>query len=425
MNRSRGLWPLIVLAACGETETSSTPVPTVAESGGIRIVTNAPEDRVYAELADAPILSIGELSGPRELLFGRIASVSRDPAGNFIVADGQAFEVRVFDPQGQHVLSFGQEGEGPGDFQSLDAAWPLEDGSLLAVDDRRGGISRFDMNGRVIETAALENNIVLSASIFRPGGRGMVLSYANPPPSFESEADIADIDLSSVDDLASLFFTGEANRQVLFVRHRLDGTLVDTIAEGKQAGMASVPAGSGDFSIFHVPFSSESAMAISTHGIAFVPGNAFEVQIFDPDGTLHTIARIDERPTERTDALLEAFVRGSLPNASDARLANQIEQQHATTLPDSLPGYVDVLLGPEGELWAERFTMPGADSVRWDVFRPDGMYVGRVMVPQSLQLWQVGRDDVLGIARDELDVERVLVAGVRYRRSGTNEEPLR
>ena len=99
--------------------------------------------------------------------------MSRDQAGNIIVADGQAFEVRVFDPQGQHVLSFGQEGGGPGDFQSLDAVWPLEDGSLLAVDDRLGRISRFDMNGRLVETATLENNVDLSANVFRPGGPGM------------------------------------------------------------------------------------------------------------------------------------------------------------------------------------------------------------------------------------------------------------
>ena len=413
MNRCHAFWPLVVLAACSEAETSSAPVLAVTDSAGIRIVNNAPEDRVYAELVDVPVLSIGEFSGPSELLFGRIASASRDQAGNFIVADGQALDVRVFDSQGQHVFSFGQKGEGPGDFQSLDAAWALEDGSLLAVDDHLGRISRFDPNGRVIETAAIENNIVLSANIFRPGGRGMVLSYANPPPSFESAAELA---LSSADDLASLFFAGEANRRVLFVRHRLDGTLVDTIAEGRQAGMASAPAGRDGFSLFQVPFSSESAMAISTHGMAFVPGNAFEVHVFDPDGALHMIARIDERPPERTEALLDAFVRGSFPNASDARLANEIEQRRTIPLPDSLPGYVDVLLGPGGELWAERFTMPGADSVRWDVFRPDGVYVGRVMVPPSLQLWQVGFDDVLGIARDELDVERVLVAGVRHRR---------
>lgn len=39
---------------------------------------NAPTDRPYAELVEAPILSIGEFSGPSELLFGRVASVSRE-----------------------------------------------------------------------------------------------------------------------------------------------------------------------------------------------------------------------------------------------------------------------------------------------------------------------------------------------------------
>ncbi|MCY3548530.1 MAG: 6-bladed beta-propeller [Gemmatimonadetes bacterium] len=413
MSRNCGFSLLIVLAACSDAEPSSAPAASVTDSAGIRAVRNAPADRLYAELVEAPILSIGEFSGPSELLFGRVASVSRDQAGNIIVADAQAFEVRVFDPQGQHVLSFGQEGGGPGDFQSLDAVWPLEDGSLLAVDDRLDRISRFDMNGRLIETATLENNVELSANVFRPGGPGMVLSYANPPPSFES---VADIDFTSADDFTSLLFAGEANRRVLFVRHSLDGSLVDTVAEGKQAGIASVPTGSGGSSLFPVPFSSESAMAISTHGIAFVVGAAFEVQILDPDGTPHTIARIDEHPPARTDELLEEFVRGSRPNASDATLANEIERRRAITLPDSLPGYVDVLLGLNGESWAKRFTMPGADSVRWDVFRPDGMYVGRVMLPASFQLWQVGHEDVLGVARDEYGVERVLVVGVRYRR---------
>ena len=86
------------------------------------------------------------------------------------------------------------------------------------------------------------------------------------------------------------------------------------------------------------------------------------------------------------------------------------------TMPDFLPGYIDLQLGSTGEVWAQRFTMPSADSVRWDVFRPDGIYAGRVMVPASFQVWEIGRDDVLGIARDELDVERVQVyrlGGVR------------
>ena len=404
------LWPLLLLAACSEAGTPPPSVPTVTDSAGVRIVTNAPEDLVYAELAGTPQLSIGEVTGPDELLFGRIASVSRDSAGNIIVADRQAFEVRVFDPQGRHVASFGQEGEGPGDFDRLDASWPLEDGTLLAMDDRLGRISRFDMSGRVIETAEIELRDRLPANTHRPGGPGMILNYANPPPSFAFEEDI---EAASMEDFANLFFSGEGNRRILFVRRRLDGTIADTLAEGRQGGVATIPGSGGSISIVPVPFSSESAMAISEHGIAFVPGHAYEVRVLDPDGALRMIARIGEHPPETTDALLEAFVRGTIPDADadDARLASELELHREVPLPDSLPGYNDVLIAPGGELWAQRFTMPGADSVRWDVFHPDGVYLGRVMVPSPFQLREVGRNDLLGVATDELEVERVQVFG--------------
>ena len=79
-------------------------------------------------------------------------------------------------------------------------------------------------------------------------------------------------------------------------------------------------------------------------------------------------------------------------------------------------------LGSAGEVWAQRFTMPGADSARWDVFRPDGICAGRVMVPASFQVWEIGRDDVLGIARDELDVERVQVYRLGGVRGATGTE---
>lgn len=407
LHRAR-FYPLLALAACSEPGTPTPSVPTVTDSAGVRIVTNAPEDLVYAELAGTPHLSIGEISGPEALLFGRIASVSRDSAGNIVVADQQAFEVRVFDPQGRHLASFGQEGEGPGDFERLDAAWPHEDGTLLVVDDRLGRISRFDMGGRVIETAEIELRDLLPANTHRPGGPGMILSYANPPPTFASEEDI---EITSMEDVANLFFSGEGRRHILFVRRRLDGTIADTLAEGKQGGVATIPGSGGLVSLVPVPFSNESAMAISEHGIAFVPGHAYEVRLLDPDGALRMIARIGEHPPETTDALLEAYVRGTLPGADDARLARELERHREVPLSDSLPGYNDVLIAPGGELWAQRFTMPGADSVRWDVFRPDGVYLGRVMVPTPFQLWEVGRNDLLGVATDELDVERVQVYG--------------
>ena len=322
----RAFWPLIALAACSDAaDTPSAPGLTVTDSTGIRIVTNAPDEHVYAELAESPVLSVGELSGPEELLFGRIASVWRDPAGNVIVADRQAYEVRIFDPRGRHLLSFGREGEGPGDFEWLAAAWPLEDGTILAADASLDRISRFDMNGRTLGAVVIEHREDLQIRRYRPGGPGMVLGYANPPkPLVMSGLD----DANSMEDVMGLLFTGEANRRVLscVTAPHTRTASPHTLAEGKQAGMASAETGNNAATLSLVPFSSESAMAISAGGIAFVRGNAYEVRLLDLDGAVHTIARIDEQPPESTNALLEAYVRGSYPSASEARWAEELDR---------------------------------------------------------------------------------------------------
>ncbi|MXX33924.1 MAG: hypothetical protein F4Z50_04090, partial [Gemmatimonadetes bacterium] len=105
MIRTAVVVSLLAPLACVDSGAPPQPAATVTDSAGIRIVTTPPGDLVYAELAAEPVLSIGEFSGPDELLFGRIQSVRRDAAGNLVVADGQAHQIRIFDPQGRHLQS--------------------------------------------------------------------------------------------------------------------------------------------------------------------------------------------------------------------------------------------------------------------------------------------------------------------------------
>lgn len=49
---------------------------------------------------------------------------------------------------------------------------------------------------------------------------------------------------------------------------------------------------------------------------------------------------------------------------------------------------------------------------RWDVFAADGFYLGRVDVPASFRIEEVGRGQALGVATDELGVERVQLYGL-------------
>ncbi len=45
--------------------------------------------------------------------------------------------------------------------------------------------------------------------------------------------------------------------------------------------------------------------------------------------------------------------------------------------------------------------------LRWDVFANDGAYLGRVDVPASFRIEEVGRGQALGVATDDLGFERV------------------
>ncbi len=392
MRRTVVVGAAIVVAACGESPDYIPSGVEITDSAGIRIVTSPPGDAVYAELATEPALSIGLLDGPDEFLFGDIESVGRDPSGNVVVADEQALEIRVVDPTGGYLRSVGREGEGPGEFLDLTGAWTLADGSIVTVDYRLDRITRFDAAGAPVGTATFSNPddlIVLPVAL---GGPGAILSSATPSRG----ATLQDIWESLLE---------HDHQRVLFLRHRFDGTLIDTVAEGIDQAQASFSSGSGLDMVVQrmaVPFSPNPTARGSAHGVAFTSGAAYEISVFDEAGDLRLIARLDESPTIRTDEHIETYVRNPGGRERDeAWIRERLEQYRTLYLPESLPGYTDVLFTDTGDIWARRYRMRGDSMDRWDVFAADGIHLGRVHIPASLRVEEVTRGQVVGIATDE------------------------
>ncbi|MCE2422239.1 MAG: hypothetical protein J4G03_02800 [Gemmatimonadetes bacterium] len=144
MRITRFLSLALLAVSCGESGTRSFSTMGVSDSAGVRIVTSAPVDVLYAEMAAEPALVIGRLSGPQEYLFGTITAVARDERGNVVVGDSQANEIRVFDPTGVHLRTLGGVGEGPGEFEALSDAWPVAGGNIVATDLALERITVFD-----------------------------------------------------------------------------------------------------------------------------------------------------------------------------------------------------------------------------------------------------------------------------------------
>ena len=131
--------------------------------------------------------------------------------------------------------------------------------------------------------------------------------------------------------------------------------------------------------------------------------------MFGEDGSLRSIARLDDSRPVRTDAHLERYVRGYLPGRDERVIQDYIERYRQSPLADSLPAYTDLLLAEGGEVWAQRYGLPDESMLRWDIFAPDGAYLGRVNIPASFRIEEVSRGQALGVATDELGVERVQI----------------
>ena len=137
---------LCALVACGtETGPSSAGPETVVETIGDTTVVRTRSGSVWdGEAALVPEVSIGELEGPEEYLFGSVWSIAVDDDRSVYVFDGQAQHVRVFDSAGAYVETLGRPGEGPGEFSRAEAIALLPDGRLAV---RAPGNMRIEVFG--------------------------------------------------------------------------------------------------------------------------------------------------------------------------------------------------------------------------------------------------------------------------------------
>jgi hypothetical protein len=110
------------------------------------------ENRI--ELNVQKVLEIGR----EDLVFASIVSIVEDEDTNFYVLDRMEHKVYKFSPEGKAVLSFGQKGQGPGDFQNPHLIAYSPEKQIIVADDlynlsflKRDGsfIKRIHLDGRL------------------------------------------------------------------------------------------------------------------------------------------------------------------------------------------------------------------------------------------------------------------------------------
>jgi hypothetical protein len=99
---------------------------------------------------------LGAAEGDSHYVFGPIVRFTVDDEGCVYVLDWRAKEVRKFDPKGKYLLSFGREGQGPGEFSSPEEIRFLSSGQIMVFEGESQRFSRFSRSGQLVKSGRFQ-----------------------------------------------------------------------------------------------------------------------------------------------------------------------------------------------------------------------------------------------------------------------------
>ena len=162
-----------------------------------------------------------------------------------------------------------------------------------------------------------------------------------------------------------------------------------------------------------VPFSPRAKRAAGDDALYVSPAGTFEFHRYRLDGSLERIVRVNEEAAAITPDFVAEFIRTRVENF-DAPRRDDVRAAYAEMpFPERFPQVDDLHVDDENHVWLRRFRPPPADVDQvFHVFGPAGNLAGTVHLPASLEFRLATRDRLIGVWRDELDVQSLRIYGL-------------
>jgi hypothetical protein len=409
----RSCTPIAVLiaagvAGCGGDSGASTWTGTMTDSAGVIIVSNGAEGLWPADdgWGVVELLRIGSMEGDPAYQFGQIAGIGITSDGRMFVLDQQAQHVKVFGADGVHLATLGAAGSGPGEFALGAGPVLVGAGDTVHVPDLQNQrVNRFAPDGSSAGSYPLNLQ------------DGLPANWADTPSG------------TIVTQVRPLTFPGQEaleNPMDAIIKRAPDGSPVDTLFKMRSGETVDFSGGLPEFHFF-VP---EPTWALlGDDGLLFAVNDQYHIEQYDGSGVLR---RVILKPFEReavTEKDQEIFVNALERIWRDSGVPPQaVEQLKArVNFAELFPAFFRFLAGPEGSMWVQDVVSPSRmspeeqegfnpllslGSVDWEVFDPEGRFLGSVSMPPRFQPTRFLGDRVYGVWRDDLDVQHVMVLGV-------------
>lgn len=394
MNRLRSsiVIPLVTLAAC-----------TAAD----QVVTRGvPEwDRV------GPTVTIGVLDGNADYQFEFLSGAWKTSDGAIVVADRGQTSLLFYDERGNFVRRVGRQGAGPGEMRYMGHAFPYRGDSIAVFDLGMRQISVFDARGRYARSFTSRVTYTRRAG-YLPSQSCCQITGAFADGSFL---------VHPPDEIPTR--PGPPRFSTLsLLRLTPDGEGPDTIGTFESRLFAhdgSAPNGIRGYEtvlpFLYAPFPD-----------AVIGGNAQDntLIITRIDGTASDTIRLGPAPTQITDDIRTQ--RETLLREDYARrpqfYEGGIDPMLEGTYPERVPAFSHVLVDNQNRIWvgdwsvSESAYQSDPAGKRYRIHQRSGAPIATILIPPGARLTWAGRDEIITVERDSLDVQYVRVYSVESQR---------
>jgi sugar lactone lactonase YvrE len=320
-----------------------------------RVVVSNPDAEVWTDetrWTATEDLRIGTLDGTGPDVFGSIAAFEVDDAGRLYVYERQALELRIFDASGAHLRTVGRSGGGPGEFGQVAGMTWAPDGMLWVIDPGNSRISVFDTSGTFVTSHPTAGGFIIMPW---PGG-------------FDAEGRFYNVGFNP---------NADANNRMVLIRYSAELEALDTLTiprDNVERAYFEL-SGDGRFMRAGVPYQPNLQWRFTPDGFATVETGAYRIERLSwTHDTLVTITKaytplsVTDQDIEQAVADLEWFTRQG----------GQIEYDK---FPDQKPAVAAFFVDDLGYFWAAPITGTEDERRVFDVFDPEGRYLGRVRLP--------------------------------------------
>lgn len=380
----------VTLAGCGD-------VPDTAKEGR----TTEPSVDPLASLSNAPVLSwifptplleLGLGEEPFEQ-FSRVVGAVRLSSGTVVVGDAGTSQLRYFSNSGDFLFTAGREGEGPGEFGEVTRLSAGRGDSVIVADELLQRLSVFGPEGSFGRSLAFPADDLSGGAVVHDlTGEWVAVSVEIGPVGAGLQRPPRSLFLISVTD-------GSAHSLGVIpgVQEWIEGSRRRAFLFG-----ASTEVRVGESSVYVVSTDQPIVSELSFSGEI---RNRFG---WDAEPVPVTQRIVSDAMEER----VASFPAGVSPRTVERLLNRRLDETVARQLPVARA----ISLDQVGNLWVERFPVPGQGAPPYLVFDPAGRLLGSVALPPGRKkgsspmydpALDLGADYLLGVWVNEMGVELV------------------